>query len=594
MADLASQQVSVQTAYAWYREQKLFVNRRYQRKLVWTLEEKQKLIGSLLRKYPIPALLLAERDGNPGTYEIIDGLQRLHSIISFIENSFPLEDDRHFDVTHFPTANTARSEGSFRVPEGADLISTKEVSTILDYSLALSIMRNATDLEVNDVFDRINTYGHRLSDQERRQAGVQNEFSSTVRNLGCLLRGDVSSDILPLKSMPSISIDLPKSNHGYEVKADEVFWVRQGVLRSTDLRDSLDEQYIADIVACLVGNQLIERSKDALDAIYTKESPESERVLAALEVYGSSNIIDEVKFCIDELLKVCATGGDLKLRELLFKKANTNAFPSVFAVILIAFHELITKEHHKISDYAGVKAAILNLGERIVAGRKSTSSDERRKNVNTVKGLVSPYFISSSDLSKLIYSNHTTVDIEAIIRRSEIELSNYELKQGLLKLTAAGDEDKALLAKVIKTICAIANNGPKSTGKILIGICDKKSDAERIRALDGTDAKKIGSRYIVGTNREAKKLNITPEKYFSKWKGAVRKSSLSADVRDAVLSNMDFNSFFGLGVIVITVPPQTSPSYVGEEMFWRNGDATEAATTAKQVASIASRFSRLN
>lgn len=76
--------------------------------------------------------------------------------------------------------------------------------------------------------------------------------------------------------MPSISIDLPMSHHGYEVRAEEVFWVNEGILRSTDLRDSLDEQCIADIIACIVGGQLIERSKDALDEIYVKDAPESE------------------------------------------------------------------------------------------------------------------------------------------------------------------------------------------------------------------------------------------------------------------------------------------------------------------------------
>jgi hypothetical protein len=180
MADLASQPTSVQTVYTWYRDGKLLVNRRYQRKLVWTLEEKRKLIESILKKYPIPAILLAERDGIPGTYEIIDGLQRLHSIVSFVENSFSLNDGTYFDVKQFPTAQAAAQDGVFQVDQGASFISTKEISTILDYSLALSVMRNATDEEINDVFDRINTYGHRLSDQERRQAGVQNEFSASI------------------------------------------------------------------------------------------------------------------------------------------------------------------------------------------------------------------------------------------------------------------------------------------------------------------------------------------------------------------------------------------------------------------------------
>ena len=46
MAELVSQPMSIQSVYTWYREDKLYVNRRYQRKLVWTLEEKQKLIES--------------------------------------------------------------------------------------------------------------------------------------------------------------------------------------------------------------------------------------------------------------------------------------------------------------------------------------------------------------------------------------------------------------------------------------------------------------------------------------------------------------------------------------------------------------------
>ncbi len=68
MAELASQPTSVQSVYNWFLDGRLFVNRRYQRKLVWTLPEKQKLIGSLIKKYPIPAILIAERESAPGTY----------------------------------------------------------------------------------------------------------------------------------------------------------------------------------------------------------------------------------------------------------------------------------------------------------------------------------------------------------------------------------------------------------------------------------------------------------------------------------------------------------------------------------------------
>jgi len=65
--------------------------------------------------------------------------------------------------------------------------------------------------------------------------------------------------------MPEISVDLPKTKYGYTVQGEEVFWVRQGILRSTDLRVSLDEQVIADVAACILSEKPVERSKDTLD-----------------------------------------------------------------------------------------------------------------------------------------------------------------------------------------------------------------------------------------------------------------------------------------------------------------------------------------
>jgi hypothetical protein len=387
MAELISQPLSIQSVYNWYSEDKLYVNRRYQRKLVWTLEEKQKLIESILKKYPIPAILFAERDDSPGIYEIIDGLQRLQAIMSFIETSFSTPDDKLFSLQYFPTAKSRADDGSFVPSTSPHSLSQKDVSIILDYQLAISVMRNATELEVNDVFGRINTFGRRLSDQERRQAGIQNDLSNMVREIACTLRGDQTADVLPLKSMPSISIDLPKMKHGYEVKAEEVFWVNQGVLRSTDLRDSMDEQCIADISACVIGGEFIERSKDALDEIYRLESPESERISNALEIYGSKKFSEEFKYCVDEIIKVCSTGTPEKLRDIIFKKRISNGFPSVFAILIVSFYELIVKDGKMITDYSGIRKTMENLGKRIEIGKKATSPTERRKNVDLVKGL---------------------------------------------------------------------------------------------------------------------------------------------------------------------------------------------------------------
>ncbi|WP_395757689.1 DUF262 domain-containing protein [Achromobacter sp. EB05] len=590
MAELASQPTSIQTLYGWYRENRLFVNRRYQRKLVWTQLEKQKLIESILKKYPIPAILVAEREDAAGTYEIIDGLQRLHAIVSFIETSFPTLDGKLFALEFFPTAMSKADEGVFVPNVNDSLLSQREVTTILDYSLALSVMRNASEAEVNDVFGRINTYGHRLSDQERRQAGVQNDFSNMVRGIACTIRGDASADVLELASMPSISIDLPMTKHGYEIQADEVVWVTEGILRSTDLRDSMDEQCIADIAACIVGGQLIERSKDALDDIFSVGSDSSDRILNALKLYGSDKFSEEFKYCFDEILKICTADGSAdKLRDIVFTKKTTNAFPSVFAILLISIHELVVLERKKAADYSGLKKAITNIDERLLIGRKATSPEERRRNIDTVKGLMRDMFVEA-DVAEEIYGNHATTDIDVIIRRSEIELADYELKQGMLSLGNDRAVDHGLVEKVIKTIAAIANNGPGRAGKLIIGVTDKDADAARAKELDRIEPKRVGKRYVVGVNREAKVMGLSVEEYFSKWKHAIKNSDLSDHLKDAALSSMDFNSYYDLGVIVISVPPQKELSFVGDELYWRDGDATKLADQAKQIANLAKRF----
>lgn len=586
MAELESQPKSIQSLYVWYTENKLSVNRRYQRKLVWTLEEKRRLIESLIKKYPIPAVLLAEKP--TGGYEIIDGLQRLNTIMSFIETGFSTFEGQFFDVAQFPTANEQSAESKFEKTASSNLIGKREVSTILDYVLAVSIMRGATEREINDVFGRINTYGHRLSDQERRQAGVQDQFSELVRDLACVLRGDASSDVLDLSKMPSISIDLPKTKHGYEVKADEVFWVAQGVLRSTDLRDSMDEQCLADIAACIAGGQLIERSKDALDEVYAADSTENSRIATALNVYGVDRLTDEIKFCIDQILKVASSDPPGKLRDILFSKRTNNAFAALFATLVIAFHEVLIGDKKQIASFSAVKTAITRLDGRIDTGRGSTTSKERRKNVDAVKGLIRTHVIDSNLDS--VYNDQSIADIDAAIRRSEIELPDYELKQGLLSLGKQRTPQSAVVSKVVNTICAIANNGPGRSGTLIIGVSDKPSDTKTIKRLDGVTPRKVGYRDVVGVRREMDVLGESPEAYFSRWKNAIKNSELSTQVKESVLSSIGYHDYFGLGVIIISVPPQSSLSYVGKKLYMRSGDDTVLAEDGHTIAGLVERF----
>ncbi|HFL7938680.1 TPA: DUF262 domain-containing protein [Pseudomonas putida] len=79
----------VERIYINYVDKKYVVNRRYQRKLIWTIEEKQSFIDSIINGFPVPIILLADPKDNPeGHLEIIDGMQRMDAVTSFINNDF--------------------------------------------------------------------------------------------------------------------------------------------------------------------------------------------------------------------------------------------------------------------------------------------------------------------------------------------------------------------------------------------------------------------------------------------------------------------------------------------------------------------------
>ena len=113
---ISSTAVSVQMAYQYYIEKKFIVNRKYQRKLVWTMEEKSAFIDSLQKFYSVPLFLFANKNiGETTSYEIIDGMQRLNAIMAFIENEYPIKasdgEYRYFDLETLSSTKSAMDNG---------------------------------------------------------------------------------------------------------------------------------------------------------------------------------------------------------------------------------------------------------------------------------------------------------------------------------------------------------------------------------------------------------------------------------------------------------------------------------------------------
>jgi hypothetical protein len=95
---------------------------------------------------------------------------------------------------------------------------------------------------------------------------------------------------------------------------------------------------------------------------------------------------------------------------------------------------------------------------------------------------------------------------------------------------------------------------------------------------------------VVGVRREAAVLGLKLEEYFAKWKLGIQNSKLSSPLKEAVLSAMDYNDYYGFGLIVIAVPAQISLSYVDGVPYWRSGDETRAAADFQKAAELGARF----
>jgi len=180
---------SVERIFDWYLNSQFVVNRKYQRKLVWKLDEKQLLINSIANDYPIPLFLLAKNNEN---YEIIDGMQRLEAIFSFIGGRYPITVDGakgYFDLATM--AKTKEMLDGGKIEQKKPILDRGICVSISSYQLPLSISI-APSKYIEEVFRRINSTGRRLSDQDLRQAGVIGDFSNLVRHLACFVRRDSS------------------------------------------------------------------------------------------------------------------------------------------------------------------------------------------------------------------------------------------------------------------------------------------------------------------------------------------------------------------------------------------------------------------
>jgi hypothetical protein len=151
----------------------------YQRKFRWNEETESRLIESLFLGLPVPSLFVAT---NPdGTWEVVDGVQRLSTLLHYVAE--PGEILKDISKTH-----------ALRI-EGLDQLAHLNGRTFADLTLPLQLAFHKRSLRVTglsdksdpdvrfEMFERLNTGGVALTPQEVRACIYRGQFNDFLRDL---------------------------------------------------------------------------------------------------------------------------------------------------------------------------------------------------------------------------------------------------------------------------------------------------------------------------------------------------------------------------------------------------------------------------
>jgi hypothetical protein len=143
--------------------QELIIQPEYQRLFRWEIEQKSRLIESILLELPIPQIFVIENAD--GVYELIDGLQRISSVLQFVD----------------PAAVALES---FAL-DGCDIITDLNGLAYSDLPMSLKLRLKRSTLRTivikrqsksflrYEMFKRLNTGGALLSPQEIRNCSAR-------------------------------------------------------------------------------------------------------------------------------------------------------------------------------------------------------------------------------------------------------------------------------------------------------------------------------------------------------------------------------------------------------------------------------------
>ena len=203
----------------------------FQRRSVWTEKAKSYLIDTILRGRPIPKVLMTQNLAlGRNVRTVVDGQQRLRTILSFIDGDFKVSRAHN------------RELANMNFEEMSDTVK----SEFLKYEIGVDMLFDLSFEDILDVFARLNTYSVKLNAQELLNAQYLGYFKQTAFRIG------------------------------YRFVR---YWIDSGVLTEKEVTRMAEAELASDLLALLIGGI---QSKKAIPTYY-KRYEDDEQITSEAE-----------------------------------------------------------------------------------------------------------------------------------------------------------------------------------------------------------------------------------------------------------------------------------------------------------------------
>jgi hypothetical protein len=163
-------------------------------------------MDTILRGKPIPKIFIRQRinvSTKTSTRDVVDGQQRLRTILSFIKDGFIVSKRQNPDY------------GGLRFSQLPEDVQAQ----VLAYEVSVDLLINLPDSEVLDIFSRLNSYAVLLNEQEKINSDHFSPFKALADKIG----------------------------HKYNE-----YWIAQGILTAKNIVRMLEVNLVADLLIAMI------------------------------------------------------------------------------------------------------------------------------------------------------------------------------------------------------------------------------------------------------------------------------------------------------------------------------------------------------